>query len=207
MADSITQFGAYHLADNPDLYEVQRSNNFEFIVDDIDGILKVGATEADGAAGVISNAQQVLRFSVVSASLPMFSQEVISIRRGNSVMKAAGIPSFTDGSLVVNDYIGADTKSALMAWQQLSYNVKTEKVGSMGTIYDNNGNIISKGYKKTCWLQEYTPDYRLVRTWKLAGCWVSALSEEGFNMEDGGKKTITATISFDKAFMELPIEE
>jgi len=195
MADSITQFGAYHLADNPNLYEVQRSNNFEFIVDNIDNILKVGATDADDADNVISNAQQVLRFSVVSASLPMFSQEAIEIRRGNSVMKAAGRPSFSDGSLVVNDFIGADTKSALMAWQQLSYNVKTEKVGNMSD------------YKKTCWLQEYTPDYKLVRTWKLAGCWVSALSEEPFSMEDGSKKTITATITFDKAFMELPTEE
>lgn len=188
-----TQIGSYHLADNPELYEVQRENNFEFIVTGIDNILRVGAEETDDNA-YITNASQTLRYSVVQASIPMFSQEPITISRGNSVMKAAGKPSFTDGSLVVNDFIGADTKSSLMAWQNLSYNVKTERVGNMAD------------YKKTCYLCEYTPDYKLVRTWKMVGCWVSGLSEEAFNMEGSGKKTITATITFDKAFMELPDE-
>lgn len=190
---NVSQVGAYHLSDNPALYEVQRSNNFEFVVTGIDNILRVDADEGDDNA-YITNAAQTLRFSVVQASIPMFSQEPISIRRGNSVMKAAGVPTFPDGSLVVNDFIGADTKSALMAWQNLSYNVKTERVGKMAD------------YKKTCYLCEYTPDYQLVRTWKMLGCWVSGLQEDDFNMEDGNKKTITATIQYDKAFMELPTE-
>lgn len=188
-----TQIGSYHLADNPELYEVQRDNNFEFIVTGIDNILRTGADEIDSNA-YIKNASQTLRYSVVQASIPMFTQEPITISRGNSVMKAAGKPQFTDGSLIVNDFIGADTKSALMAWQNLSYNVKTERVGNMAD------------YKKTCYLCEYTPDYKLVRTWKMVGCWVSGLSEDAFNMEGSGKKTITATITFDKAFMELPDE-
>lgn len=192
MAESnITQIGAYHLSDNPTLYEVQRSNNFEFIVTGIDNILRVGA-QPDDENAYINNASQVLRFSVVQASIPMFTQDVITIRRGNSVMKAAGVPSFSSGSLVINDFIGADGKSALMAWQNLSYNVNTEKVGNMAD------------YKKTCFLCEYTPDYKLVRTWKMLGCFVSGLSEDSFSMEDGSKKTITATIEYDKAFMELP---
>ena len=110
-------------------------------------------------------------------------------------MKAAGKPNFADGSIEVHDYIGADTKSVLMAWQNLSYNVLTERVGRMSD------------YKKTCYLIEYTPDYRIVRTWKIYGAWVSGLSEGEFNMDDGNKKTITATITFDKAVMELPDEE
>lgn len=188
-----TQIGSYHLADNPELYESQRDNNFEFIVTGIDNILRVGAEPGDTSPN-IENASQTLRFSVVSSSVPMFSQEVLSIRRGNSIMKFAGAPTFSEGTLVVNDYIGADTKSALMAWQNLSYNVKTEKVGNM------------KDYKKMCYLCEYTPDYKLVRTWKMLGCWVSGLTESDFSMDSAGKKTISATISFDKAFMELPEE-
>ena len=191
MADTITNIGAYHLADNPTLYEVQRDNNFEFIVTGIDNILRVGASENDENA-FITNAQETLRFSVVSAPIPTFNQNVIEVKRGNSIMKAAGVPTFKEGSVVVNDFIGADTKSALMAWQQLSYNVKTERVGAMAD------------YKKTCYLQEYTPDYKLVRTWKMVGCWVSDISEGDFNMESNGKKTITATIQYDKAFMEMP---
>lgn len=104
------QISAYHLADNPTLYEIQRDNNFDFIVTDIDNIAR-----ADDENSTITNAQDVLHFSVVSSTLPMFSQEVITINYGNSVMKAAGKPTFEQGSLVVNDYIGADTKSVLMA--------------------------------------------------------------------------------------------
>ena len=118
-----------------------------------------------------------------------------SVNYGNSVMKAAGKPTFSDGTLVVNDFIGADTKSVLMAWQNLSYNVRTDKVGRMAD------------YKKNCYLQEYTPDWQLVRTWRLIGCWVSGLSEDQFSHDSSDKKTISATITFDKAYMELPDEE
>lgn len=189
-----TQIGSYHLADNPNLYEVQRSNNFEFIVTGIDNILRVGMTGTEENA-TIPNASQVLRFSVNKASIPFFEQAIIEIRRGNSMMKAAGAPTFNAGSLTVYDYIGADTKSALMAWQNLSYNVNTERVGNMAD------------YKKTCYLQEYTPDYKLVRTWKMVGCWISQISEGEFSMDDtSGKKEISATIQYDKAFMEMPDE-
>ena len=145
------QISAYHLADNPELYEIQRSNNFDFIVTDIDNIVRSDAKDTD-TNRTISNAQNVLHFSVVSSSLPMFTQEVVTVNYGNSVMKAAGKPTFSDGTLVVNDFIGADTKSVLMAWQNLSYNVRTDKVGRMAD------------YKKNCYLQEYTPDWQLVRT-------------------------------------------
>lgn len=191
MADN--KIGAYHLANNPDNYEIQRSNNFEFIVSGIDKLLRSG-TNADDEE-YVEGGQEVLRLSVNKASIPNFTQEVITIKRGNSVMKAAGVPTFGEGSLEVNDYIGVDTKSVLMAWQRLSYDVVTETIGRMSE------------YKKDCTLIEYTPDYRQVRYWDLKGCWVSGISEGEFNMEDGGKKTITATIQFDKAYMHLPDEE
>lgn len=187
------QIGAYHLAarDNVRLYEPQRDNNFEFLVTGLGDLIRVGGDENSK----ITNAQDVLRFSVESFSVPTFTQNVITIERGNSVMKAAGKPQFNDGTLVINDYIGADGKSVLMAWQNLSYNVYTEKIGAMAD------------YKKTCWLSEYTPDYKLVRTWRLEGCWVSGLQQGDFTMTSDGKKTISATITYDKAFMELPDEE
>lgn len=187
----ITQVGSYHLADNPELYEVQRDNNFEFIVTGIDNIVRADA-QPDGVDTTIPNASQTLRFSVVSSSIPMFSQESITIRRGNSVVKLAGVPTFSEGTLTINDYIGADGKSILMAWQNLSYNVRDDKIGN------------AKDYKKVCYLCEYTPDYsKLVRTWKLLGCWISGLSEGEYTMEQSGKKTIQATITFDRAYMEL----
>ena len=193
MADN--KLGAYHLSDNPTLYEPARSNTFEFVVTGLGQLLRAGYSADQSNAYLGTNAEELLRISVVSSTVPTFSQEPIIIRRGNSVMKAAGIPTFKAGSLVINDYLGADGKSILMAWQNLSYNVKTEKVGRM------------KDYKKDCYLLEYSPDYQLVRTWKLKGCWISDLTMPDFNQEEGGKRQITASIEYDAAFMEMPDEE
>ena len=185
-------YGTYHLADNPALYDPMRNNTFEFVVTGLDKLLRVGADGSEENA-YITNAQEVLRLSVDNASIPMFTQEVIPVKRGNSTIKFAGTPSFASGSLVVNDWIGADSKSALMAWQNLSYNVKTDRVGN------------AADYKKDCWLIEYTPDYtKQVRQWQLKGCFISGLSEDAYSMSSDGKKTISATIEYDRAIMSLP---
>ena len=92
---------------------------------------------------LLPNFEKIINTKIKSKEqIPMFTQDVITIKRGNSVMKGAGVPTFGDGSLVVNDFIGADTKSVLMAWQRLSYDVKTERVGNMAD------------YKKICYLFE-----------------------------------------------------
>lgn len=205
MADN--KMGAYHLANNPALYEVARSNNFEFIVTGLGKILqngnkidsplyRAGVNTTDNNAKIdAAVAEDVIRLSVEKSSVPTFKQSPLSIRRGNSVMKFAGLPEFSDGTLVVRDFIGADTKSALMAWQNLSYNVKTQKIGQM------------KDYKKDCYLMEYTPDMQLIRTWELKGCWISGLDMGDFDQESGEKRNITATIPYDYAIMSLPEEE
>lgn len=182
--------GTYLLANNPALYEPQRTNNFEFVCTDLDNIVRAGAN-GDEENARIANAQEILRIGVASASVPHFTQGVIEIRKGNSVIKAAGVPTFPSGSLVVDDFIGAGTKDVLMAWQHLSYNAITEKVGLMGD------------YKKDCYLIEYTPDWQEVRRWKLRGCWISGLTEGEFNKEEEGRKQVTATIEYDSAIPDM----
>ena len=111
-------------------------------------------------------------------------------------MKAAGIPSFNEGELVIKDYMGADGKSILLAWQNLSYNVKGQTIGHMSR------------YKKDCYLLEYSPDYsRIVRQWILHGCWVSGISQDAFNVEEGGERNVSAKIEFDWAEQMLSDEE
>ena len=102
-------------------------------------------------------------------------------------MKYAGVPSFDSGTLTYNDYIGADTKAVLEAWQNLSYNVKTEKVG------------LVSDYKKDCYMIEYTPDLQKVRQYILHGCWISSLSESDRDHESNNKSQITVTIQYDWA--------
>ena len=181
-----TPIGTYHLANNANIYEIMRTNNFEFIVSDIDGILKAGSTSSTYA-----NAQEVIRLSVISCPIPHFTQNVIEVKRGNTTLKYAGVPQFDAGQLVLNDYIGADTAGVLEAWQNLSYNVQTEKVG------------VSADYKKDCFLIEYSPDYQAVRRWILRGCWVSGLSESTMNNEQNQKKEVTATIQYDRAEIDM----
>lgn len=191
MANNI---GTAHLADYPKLYEPQRTNNFEFIVTDIDDLLQPGvseelATESDH----ILNGQDVIRVSVVSTTVPSFELSVIDVKRGNATIHFAGTPTFSTGSLTLNDYIGARTRDALLAWQALAYDVVSEKV-----------QMVSK-YKKNCQLIEYTPDYsEIVRTWDLKGCWISNVTVPDLSNETNDKVTITATVVYDKAIPHKP---
>lgn len=186
------QIGTYHLADNPQLYEIQRNNTYQFVVTGLDNIRKAGADSNDSDS-IIKNAEQVLRLSVTEAAIPHFSQEAVQVKRGNSTLKYAGVPTFPEGSFKFHDFIGARTKEVLMAWQNLSYNVKTEKVGSLDVT----------NYKKRAYLIEYTPDMRPVRVWNYYGCWISNISEGSYSNEDGGKHLIDATIQYDRAEIDL----
>jgi len=81
-----------------------------------------------------------------------------------------------------------NAKLALMSWQNLSYNVQTEKIG------------LASDYKLDCYLREYTPDYIKVREWRLRGCWISGISEGTFDASSSDNlNQITATIEYDRA--------
>lgn len=179
-----TPIGTYHMADNPNIYEIQRINNFEFVVSDIDGIVRTGTSQT------YPNAQEIIRMSVISCPIPHFTQNAIEVKRGNTTLKYAGVPSFGAGTIKLNDFIGADSVGVLQAWQNMSYNPMTEKVGH------------ASDYKKTCSLVEYSPDYQVVRTWKLYGCWVSELREDEMNNESNSKHTVSATIQYDRAVLD-----
>ena len=115
MADYINR-SAGHLASDNTLYEPARSNNFEFVVMDIDDLLDAGVQEEFASdEDYIKNGQDVIRVSVISSSVPHFDLSTIEIKRGNSTVKFAGNPTFSDGELKLNDFVGARTKDILMA--------------------------------------------------------------------------------------------
>ena len=200
-----TNVGTYHLSDRPDLYEPSRSNAFEFLLD-LDGdsqfinytynedqpegsLLAAGVSAATASADdYFTDASNVVRLSVAESSIPHFDLEVIRIRRGNSEMKFAGTPTFSEGQIKCNDYVGARTKDILLAWQRLAYDVVNDVVE------------LASNYKRTCQLIEYTPDYSsIVRSWTLYGCWVKTLSEGNFSHDSNDKRSIDVTIVFDRA--------
>jgi hypothetical protein len=183
---------AQHISTDLANYEAARTGFFSLIVDDLDNIIKAtytGDPASAPATDKIAKAQEVLKLNVVSADVPHFELETLQYKRGNEVVKFAGVPTFNSGSVKVDDVVGLDTKSILMAWQALAYNVHTGKGGRM------------KDYKRKCVLVEYTQDYEQVRSWDLYGCWIKGLSEDAFDKENDGKRAINATIEYDRAIM------
>ncbi len=193
MADVNEAWGTYHISSNIANFEVARSNFFTFVVEDLSNLVRsdfglVDPTEQD----IISNGQEVIKLSVSKSSVPHFSIAPIEIRRGNSVVKYAGNPSFDAGSLECQDFVGIDTKSTLMAWQALAYDVINDKGG------------YAKDYKKNCTLVEYDQAGKEIRHWELIGCWISSISEDDFDITQDGDRKIACEVQYDRAIMHMP---
>lgn len=179
----------FHLASNPEAYQPVRNNNFRFIAD-FSQINLFGDTRNANTKFDPNTAQQVIDFSVISFDVPTFSQEELPISRGNSKIYFAGVPTFENKTLRINDFIGADGKSILRAWQACSYDVHTDTIPS-STKYKINAKVF-----------EYTSDGRAIREWTLYGCWVTGIQEDGWDNTNGSVKTCSATIRYDKAIQE-----
>ena len=182
-----TNVGAYHFSANKAVYEIQRGNNFEFIIDSrLNNVVAYGMETK-----TFPNAQEYIRMSVSSASVPHFQQNPIEVRRGNTAIKYAGTLSWSSGQLTCYDFIGAETKDILMAWQAKSGNPLYQTVGQQAE------------YKVDATLVEYTPDYsERVRVWKLDGCWISNITEPEFSQDANGARQIQVTIEYDRAYVD-----
>ena len=195
---SLDQLGTYHIAQHPELYTPARTNNFVFMPrfnENQVRLLKSGVDQAnanDNDYFTSDYVQEVLMLSVDAASVPHYQQNVIEVKRGNGTIKFAGAVTYPSGTLKFNDYVGADTKSCLLAWRRLAFNQETETIGA------------AENYKISGVLIEYTPDHRQIRYWDMYGVWISELSEGDFSSDDDGKREITANISYDRAIEHLP---
>lgn len=179
--------GAYHFSAEKQIYEIQRGNNFEFVIQNSDFINKL--TALGDPATTFPKAQEYIRIAVASSSVPHFSQNAIEVRRGNTSVKYAGVISFTSGSIQCYDFIGTKVKDILMAWQAKSGNPLTQTVG------------LQADYKTDCYLVEYPPDYSApVRHWKLEGCWISEISEPEYSVDSNDSRRISVTIQYDRAY-------
>lgn len=194
--DNHLNHGAWHLADRPDVYQPAMNNTFDFIVD-LGDLIKPGVSAAwndDGDKLEANWNQQVIRFAVNRVNIPNYHQNIITIARGNTTLKFAGTMVFDEGEIELIDYIGADGKSILKAWQNLSGNIKDETVGN------------AADYKKDAVLIEYSPDFKTeVRHWEIQGAWISDIKNDEMNNEGGNdKRKIVATLVFDRAILSDP---
>ena len=185
-----------HISSNLNQYEHARSSFFVFEVDpnELNNLIHPDFDTSSGEAGVSDryNGQQAsdyLRLNVVKASVPNFTVTTHEYRRGNDVIKSAGVPTFSEGSITVDDVVGLHVKDMLYAWLYLAYDPHTRKGGRM------------VDYKKTCTLYEYTQDYKLIRTWTLFGCFITGIDEGEFDRNNDDVRQLTVAISYDRSEM------
>ena len=189
-----------HITNNLRNYESARTGFFVLEVHGLDNLARPDYTgEAIGAdvpeSNRIAKAEEYLRLNVLKSPVPHFSVGTEEFRRGNDVVKFATVPSWENGTITVDDIVGIDTKSILMAWLYLAYNPHTRKGGRMAD------------YKKTASLLEYTQDYELIRTWTIDGIFVTGITEDDFDRENDGKRRMTVNFAFDRATVDLPNEQ
>lgn len=192
MVEGKENWGTYHISASLADYEVARSNYFTFIVDDIDDLVKADyglPAEQLQENDILRGGQEVLKLSVSKASVPHFSTEPINLRRGNSVIKYAGNPTFDAGSLEVQDFVGLRSKAYVMAWQAKTYDVINDKGG------------LAKDYKKNCTLVELDQANHEINRWDLIGCWISDIKEDDFDVSADGDRKLSITIQYDRAIM------
>ena len=185
-----------HITGKLNQYEAARSSFFVFQIapDQLTNLKHPDFDTSSGEAGEtdLYNGQEMsdyIRLNVMKASVPNFTVATHEYRRGNDVVKFAGIPTFADGSITVDDVVGLHVKDMLYSWLYLAYDPHTRKGGRMAD------------YKKTCTLLEYTQDYKLIRYWTLDGCFVTGIEEGEFDRENDEKRQLQVAISFDRAMM------
>lgn len=193
MANINDGLSTYHLSTGTHRsYQPAKRNFFELIIEDLGDLLKPGVEEELAEDNdYITNGQEILRLTVNKAPLPHFELNDIEIRKGNSVVHYAGTPTFSDGSIEVDDMIGARSAAVLEAWQNLAYNVLTDKGGR------------AINYKKNATVIEYTSDHVKVRSWKLIGCWIKDIDEGEYDKESDDLVRLTASIIYDRAIPEV----
>lgn len=194
MAEKMNPYlSTYHLSTGTHrAYQPAKRNFFEFIVEDLGTLLKPGVDESlANNSDYINNGQEVIRLTVNKAPDLHFELNDIEIRKGNSVVHYAGTPTFSDGTIEVDDMIGIQSKAVLEAWQALAYHVQS----------DTGGRAID--YKKDATLIEYTSDHVRVRSWKLIGCWIRAISEPDYDKENDDLARVSATIRYDRAIPDI----
>ena len=174
--------GTQHMVNN-DGFEPQRTNNYEVQIIGLDNSLR---DMKGNAVFQSANAGEIITLSTSSFDAPSISVDPIVVRYGNSSIKYAGIPSFGDASIVINDYIGLNTEKILTAWYGLVYNPISEIIG------------YATDYKKTAYLIEYDTKYVQARSWKMEGVWPQNLNLGSYSAEGGQQRQINMTLIYDR---------
>jgi len=131
---------------------------------------------------------------VEDVKIPSININTIDLKQGNDTVKVASDPSFDSGDLVIKDAIGVDAERELEQWFHMVYDPHT---GEMGLAAD---------YKKTVRLVQWSPDHSVRRAWKCYGVFPTTFDPGGLSNTSPDKKTLSMTLSVDRAVREKPVE-
>lgn len=159
-----------HLIRDPD-WEVQRSFDFQVHIHGIEG-------------------QEVITLSLESGFTPSESNSPIEMAYGNSKVKVAGQADYSDGSIVIRDFITRDTELLIYRWRSQVWNPETDQIGW------------AVQYKKEAEIWLLSPDGLSKRVWNLKGVWPSSVEYGDLSYDGGDKKTISVTLSYDRAIRD-----
>jgi hypothetical protein len=160
-------------------YEVQRTNNFRFII---------SLSEFTNNSGVDSG--DIIELACDTAGLPTVSNDPIELDYGNSNVKVAGKATVEDITVAVKDFIEPDVEKILWQWRLKVYNPETGKVGW------------AKNYKKQAKIVQYGPNGEVKRSWVVDGVWPTSLDLGDLDYSSGDKKQISMNLSVDNAYIE-----
>lgn len=193
MSQKDYSYTSRHIADNPALYEVKRKNTFVFVVTGLSKLVRTGVDEATSESDYIKNVSDIIRISCNAVDVPSTQSSVISVKRMNGTVKYASTVDFQELSITFDDFIGAETLSALMAWDRLRYDVNKEAVGN------------ASDYKHDAELIEYAPDgSTIIRYWTLKGAWINNLKADSDSYDSTDNAKISGTVVYDRAIMHMP---
>lgn len=160
-------------------YEVQRQNNFRFIID---------LSEISNGTSLSSG--DIIELACDTASLPNVQNEATELNYGNSTVKVAGMTSVDDVTVAVKDFIEPDVEQILWNWRLKVYNPQTGKIGW------------ATNYKKSATIVQYGPNGECLRKWHLDGVWPTSLDLGDMDYSSADKKQISMTLSVDNAYIE-----
>jgi hypothetical protein len=164
----LTTLAADHLAAAGGGYEPQRSFNFFLYL--------------NGVAG----AEQI-RLSTVEAFLPTEENEELMMSFGNERVYVAGAAVYSEGTIVVRDFVDRDVYTALRNWRKSVYDPATGNIG------------LAANYKKTARLVMLAPDNSVQRQFQLTGLWPRKITPDPLTYERSAIFRISMVCRYDKS--------
>lgn len=146
----------------------------------------VGAA-VGGALGAGAGGGGVIELALDSSALPTHMVEEIELNYLNERRYIAGRAAFESIPLVVKDMVDVGVASACKMWFEQVHNPQTHKIG------------LARDYKKIADLILMGPDGTMERTWRLHGCWPTAINYGQLDMNSNDIVRIEMNLRFDRA--------